>query len=593
MELPGKKRNIEKRRWQWLLSIELTTLLFLLTFATTPIIFSTNDDVRILYTLAGYNTGSPYSLQPFINSFLGKAISLLYEWFPRLPWYGIFHIACLFIGVTVVGKCLLKNAAKKQLHLLVPLFLQTFLFYACYIFIIVGIQFSTTPALLGSAAVALMLCIDRENDSKADICIDIALSLVFLLVCMMTRSFTWYCIMCFYALATFYQFLRTFPSEKKKSGKWRSLLAGCLIIALISGFGIRQLSLYLKDKIEHNPGFEEYNEYRVDFQDYKMRPAFDDNPELYAQIGWSRNTYSSLAGALLYFDRNMNAEDLKVITETYASSVTSVRTWQDTWTTATAVLKNYDAAICALATLFVLSLMCLFAAIGNKKCWKAALCALFAFLGYLIMYLYLSYRGRFLIRIFTTITVPACTYMALALTQLLDRQKLKKFSGIFLSVIFSLVILALCVFNIRTIYFTDEYTKTQTKTTATLEQFQQFEEYAIENIENVYVYDFTAATVHRDPFVVYPEGKPYNCIISGGSYTFSTVYDLQLAANGLGSLYWEDFLRDNVYYVSADMNFVNKMIAGITEATQRSIGYSEVASFADDGIKIYKFYIAG
>lgn len=204
------------------------------------------------------------------------------------------------------------------------------------------------------------------------------------------------------------------------------------------------------------------------------------------------------------------------------------------------------------------------------------------------MFLFLSYRGRLPIRTFMVITISADTFLGLSFIKMIDVKKLYKEWGI--SVIGVSSMLLIMMYNVRAVYFTDDCTKTQTQTSATTEQVLEFEDYAIDNPDNVYVYDFTVATLHRDPFVVYPESKPVNCIVSGGSYTFSTIYYKQLEKNGMESLYWTDFLKDNVYYATSDLAYIDLMSANIEEKSGEAVFYEEIKDFGEEGVKIYKFF---
>lgn len=583
-----KKRELLKKiKWQWVVAIIVSFLLFGITYITFDIIFSTNDDLRIMYALAGYNTGAPYPYHPFINYFLGKAISTGYYLMPQLPWYAFFHIICLFVGTVVVGKCLIKLSVKRSISLIFPIVIHVFLFYSVLIFPVVSMQFSTTPAVLGSASIALIYSLDIEKDHKRNIYCDLILAVFFLLICYMTRSFTWYCVMCFFGLAVFYQILLAYRRDKKQAWKWISILAGSVLLTGGIVLALRGISLSMKSAEEENAAFDEYNKYRIEFQDYGIYVDYYSDPEFYEQIGWSENTYRAAFG-LLFFDEEMNAANLREITEKYKRD-TEPRGIGDTYHTAKSIFDNYRIAKTGAAVLIILFVFCVYVSWKRKKLRYEKLCLFFAGAGYLLMFLYLAYKGRLPVRTFMVITISAATYLSLTLLKVVNTKTLQKKERY--TVIGAICMLFAVLYNIRAIYFTDDCTKTQTQTTAVAEQVLSFENYALENSENVYVYDFTVATLQREPFVVYPDKKPVNCIVSGGSYTFSTIYYKQLEENGLSSLYWKDFLKDNIFYASSDLTFVDLMAANIQENAGRPIHYEEVTSFGEEGVKIYKFLL--
>ena len=583
-----KNIRFEKEKWQWLAATLIATLLFGLTYLTGTIRFSTNDDIRIMYALAGYNTGTTYPYQPFINYFLGQVISWQYEFFPQIPWYALFHIFCLYFGTVVIGKCCIKITAKRNIHIGVAVFAIISLYYTVLIFPVMSMQFSTTPAVIGIAAVSLVYTLDAEKDSRHSIYFELGLSVVMLLLCYMTRSFTWYCVMCFYALAVFYQIITTLSKKSINLKKYICILCGCTLFTIILVISFRTLSLEIKDSVEVNNEFEEYNQYRAQVQDYGKRLDYYENSEFYNSLGWTENTYRALL-SLLFFDENMNAENLKSIYDAYELNSTN-RNMRDIYVTASSIFDEYRVAKTGIAFIAVVFLLCLFLGIGEKNKWQEKLCAVFTILGYLIMFLFLSYQGRLPIRTFMVITICAAVYLVISLLNIAHKRP--RFIVRIGRNIAACLIVFLMLYNIRAVYFMDDCTKTQTDTTATEQEVKEFEQYAIAHHENLYVYDFTVATLQRDPFVTFPDIKPTNCIISGGSYTFSTIYYQQLEQNGMSSLYWEDLLKDNVYYVSANWSFVELVMNSISEKVEKQVLCEEIYAFGPEGAKVYKLSVA-
>ena len=582
-----KNHRFERQRWQWGIAALVMAVLFGITYLTGTIRFSTNDDIRIMYALAGYNAGTAYPYQPFINYFLGQVISWQYELFPQVPWYAIYHVFCLYFGATVIGKSCVKIVAKRNIHICVALFAMIGFYYTILIFPVMSMQFSTTPAVLGIAAAILIYTLDFEKDCKGGIYFEVGLSIIMLLLCYMTRSFTWYCVMCFYALAVFYQIITIVSKKQIHVKKYAWMLCGCTLLTIIFVVCLRTWSLGIKDSVEVNKEFEEYNKYRTQVQDYNKRLDYYDNTAFYDSIGWTENTYRALL-SLLFLDENMNTENMKSIYEAYESQ-SEGRSLNDTYLTAVSVFEEYRVAKTGIAVTVLLFLMCCLMGIGKENRWRERLCAFFAFLGYLIMYFYLSYQGRLPIRTFMVITICSATFLLISLIRIIEHKpKVVSVIGRYAAVC---IIILLSLYNIRAVYFKDDCTRTQTYTTATENEVKQFEQYAVEHHDNIYVYDFTVATLQRNPFVTFPDVKPTNCIISGGSYTFSTLYYKQLEENGLTSLYWEDLLKNNVYYVSSDWDFVELVRDSISEKIGKEVICEETQSFGAEGVKIYKMSV--
>lgn len=574
---------------QWITALLLSVLLFIATYLTTEVRFSTNDDTRIMYALAGYNTGEPYPYHPFINYFLGKFISMQYYYFPQVSWYAVFHIFCLFTGIVIIGKCFLKLAVRRKIPVLIPVFLHIAVYYTVMLFPVTQMQFSTTPAVLGSASVILVFSLDFQKDSKNNIFSNIIMSVFLLLLCYMTRSFTWYCIMCFYGLAVFYQVIQFFPGNIIQNRKKILFLCSSVLFTGILVLTLREMSLYLKDSVELNKEFKEYNKYRTDFQDYQMRLGYENNSEFYTELGWTKNTYSA-ALSLLFLDENINAENFQKITEAYKKK-NEGRTLYDAYETGKSIFEKYRVAKSGTAMVIVLFIagIIITSITDRKKTIKEYICFLLGFLGYLFMFAVLSYRGRLPIRTFMVITVAETVMGASLLLNTMPKMMSKSVK--YTVEIFGLCIFLLSMYNIRAIYLKNEGSETQTVTSATVQQVAAFEKYALEHPEEIFVYDFTVATVQRNPFTCFPDEKPVNCIISGGSYTFSTIYYKQLAENGMTSLFWEDLLKDNMYYVTADTQFLYLVRDNLIEKTKKNIMIEECERFGEQGVAVYKFAV--
>lgn len=83
-------------------------------------------------------------------------------------------------------------------------------------------------------------------------------------------------------------------------------------------------------------------------------------------------------------------------------------------------------------------------------------------------------------------------------------------------------------------------------------------------------------------------------MVAGGSYTFSELYYQQLEKNGLTSLYWEDLLKKNIYFTSANPTYVEVAQMNIERVTKHKVKVKEIKRFGENtkGITVYKFSAA-
>lgn len=585
-ETNKKSHGINDSKMQWLIAVVVTSILFGITYLTTPIIFSTNDDMRIMYALAGYSLNAPTPYHPFINLFLGKIISVLYTLIPGLPWYGLFHAGTLFLSIVIIGRYLIKFVVKKRGPLWVAVLYHVAIYYVGCLYPVVAMQFSTTSAFFGIAAMTLVFSLETKHGITIKTLIKGGIVVVLMTFSFMLRNLTWYCMICFLGLACVYQLLLLIKNKRPDVLDYIKFYVGIFFISVSLALLMRYISLEKKSTAEIDPEFEVYNEYRIEFQDYKKRYTYDEAPDLYASVGWTKNTYRATQ-ALLFMDSDINAKSLKTITEAYSSNVSTKRNIGDAFETIKNIFINYNISkICGVA-IVAMYLFCVIAFILKRFSWVEFVGSSFCFIGFLIMLFVLGYRGRLPLRVLLVIMVPTIVFLGLCLAKI----KIQRNRNILVSTLITGAML-LSVIGVVNVYLTNDAYKTQTKTIATLEEFLDFELYASSRPEDIYVYDFTVATVQRAPFVVYTDNKPVNCIVSGGSYTYSSIYYTQLAVCGLSELTWTTLLQDNVYYVSSDIGFVDLVLANMIDETNVNIGYDEVMKFGE-GIKVYKFYVIG
>ena len=117
------------------------------------------------------------------------------------------------------------------------------------------------------------------------------------------------------------------------------------------------------------------------------------------------------------------------------------------------------------------------------------------------------------------------------------------------------------------------------------------ERYCIDNPDNLYIHDTTLIGV-ADPFTVYSDGKPTNCLFFGGIRYNSPVYYQQLAINGLKALHANQFFDEGIYFMTLypvdeflpySLPFVNLIID-----EYGATGY-ELVDVLEEDIMVYRF----
>ena len=551
-----KKINLFMRRFyytywgRWIWSLLSSFFIFVLTDQLTQKVFYTNDDENIMYTLAGYYTNGVPQDHSFVNSVLAHMIGGVYSIFPMLPWYGIFHVVILGACTVIIFKVTLEYGEKRG----VSFFCCNFLAFLGYSIIImypsILLQFTTTSACAGAAAILLILGIDLNDEIKRKIFEEV-LAVFFVLICYMHRKNSGLVVFCFYFSTLFYQWVKGYIISKKnsKAKKYMRSFVICTLVTIISVTIVQIVSDSIRSS-DTWKNFYEYDEARYKMTDYK-HDTYSENPELYNKIGWTEELYD-LGGTYWWFfmDERINSDAFRTISETgyYNTSFDLMDAWKR-------LLQLFEAN--PITTAYLISAINLFLlyviVIAEREKRNIFVLIEFVYLicmmgGAFILCMYLCIMGRFIQRAFHAIAIPylSISYFLLVKNMLytINAQKLGK--KILQAYVVPLSIILWGVFQIWT--------------TATLEVESRIrksndticiENYAINNPDNIYIYD-VSLTFRYLPFVKYQDRYPSNLFFWGGVGWNSPSFFEQLRINGLNDLYIDNLLDDNVYYITKD-----------------------------------------
>lgn len=583
------KKIYEKELGRWIIALLSTLILFGVIALISPKVFFINDDENIMYTLAGYYTdGIPFD-HSFLNYVLAGFLRLLYTFAPSVPWYGIFHVSVLFSSVAIIEKTILKEGYYRNFTWYTSLVIGISFFLMFLTYPTILMQFTTTSAFAGTAAVVLVLDKKYEKDSKTELILDDVLSVLFLLLCFMHRKNTGYVILCFYGGTVLYQFIKILflRSKKERLSKniWKFILQLFIsIVALLCVISI--------DSVKRNTDgwqyFYAYDNARFKMTDYP-HDSFEENPELYSSIGWNEELYE-LAGKSWWFfmDDKINADSFKKISQTgyYSSTPT---TFSEIISSAKGLFMSDRIAQIAFigSIVIIIFLIIIFIRDRRKKAhiWDYLYACGIAF-GSFILCFYLCYRQRFPLRAYHTIVIPFLAIMIIVIVRLMELRNIKKSGSICKCAI--IISIAVIIGSYSIAISKKQAVDRIDKSNRTL----QIEQYAMKNPENFYIYD-TSLTFRYLPFTTYVGMYPSNLMFWGGMGWNSPAFFKQLELNGLGYLYSDILLNDNTYYISWDDYQVNgktmkDRLTSYMEVTFPGIKITLVDTL-DNNINIYKF----
>lgn len=552
-------------------SLCFVAILLFATYAAFPIMFETNDDSGILYSIAGYRTGAPESTTIFTNVMYGFFISRFYILMPTIDWYTTAHILFIFISCTMILKSMLKMAARGKGFPWVPILLYLALHATAFLYYSVFLQFTTTPAMLGSAACTVAVTL-FSGESRRERIFDIIVIVFLLFFSYIMRPSSGQAMLIYFGFVLIMKllFLRCQAATFKHYGTF--------IVVALSVVGCITLAKTAQVVSESQNGMKEFRTYhreRADFKDYDHM-TFTEAPEVYQEIGWDLQIYA-LTDDWFFLDRRITQENFATINAyTQDKLMPNIESVKETFFT---LFKQHIIAHLGLACLLVTFLLSFLLGMKHKN-YIQVLYAVLLLGGFLSACLYLCYQGRFPLRVYFLVLLPALTLIMLQLaTQLQVKNRIEpgqRRQGI-VAILATLAVVMVC-----SCYFAVSQ-QVHTVDKEGIRKRMEAEQYAIQHPNDIYIYDNSMAYSTR-PFAVYSDVKPVNYIFWGGSTMYSPLYYGQLAANGLNELYADSFLKPNYYYVS--LGHANPTL---TEYMQTQYDANCIWIDEFDGVNIYQF----
>ncbi len=441
---------LQKDRYCWLVSGAVTGLFFLWACRVTAIQFMTNDDTALMQTIGAIpEQGLAVAGSGFSHIVFSALLGALYRLCPDGYWYAWYQLAAIVVCLTVVGRCLYLKLRRHNWPVMTGPALHMIVCVGLFFPTVAELSFTVTPAVAGTAAVALVLCLDETKGRTGRILAGGA-SLP-LLLCCLQREETGTALVCFWALAVGYQAVKCLLAGRPV--RWRTLgaLAALAAATVLCLFAVT--SLTLEDLTGQEPAAAEQPEpapdpaapvpYSYSFAERCRSEVMDyllgqmTNEEL-TQVGLPPEL-STLLRAWFFMDPRINTDTFIQISQLYhathdpaaADPSTVDPAAQDgaadakTWSLAVfagqlqtalasettghlACMKLLAAAVGTLALLMLLRLL-----VYGRAGWPEVLFGLCAAGGAALMWLHLIRLGRFLFRVFLVPTIPAAVIMLL------------------------------------------------------------------------------------------------------------------------------------------------------------------------------------
>lgn len=427
-------------RGRWAISAVVTGLFFAWALRVTVLCYMTMDDVTFLQAIAqvpekGLDATAGVFSSQLLSWFLGK----LYGLDPDGYWYLGYHLVVLLASLTVIGRCILVRTSGRGWPAWTGCAVHGILCAGLFLYCFAAIAFTVTPAVAGTAAAALVLCRDGNKTAAGRAVSDIAAA-VLLVLCILQRRKAGLALLCFWALAVGYQLLRMLVRRAGK--KQTALFAGVSLATFACVWSLGNATI-----IPEDPAYNSAEYYRSRIVDYLNNEI---TLEQYEQAGVSRELGALIHG-WCFMDEQVTTDLFRnVIRIHYADEAASTapetasppagepsagQEASDAEPAAPAAPSAAAAALSRFTSLLsrlteqirtdgqmswrigcVLALgACCIAALlcFGRRYWLELLAALCCLGGMAVLLLYLVEMGRFPLRVFLVVSLPAAVLLCL------------------------------------------------------------------------------------------------------------------------------------------------------------------------------------
>ncbi len=526
------------------ISIFIVLILLSTTYVFCPIGFETNDDTGMLMFVTGAKTGTPTEATIFANVLWGYFLSNLYRFSEKIPWYIITYILLLGAVLTIICRCCLEifdgdnekgDLGSSRNNYSVSawgggVFIALYLSLFCYSSVL--FQLTTMAAFCGIGAILLMKLYPAGN-CRTYMGVMILLFFADTIRPKMGFMVTWAFVLMFISM---WVLNRRFPN-----GKYPLLAFSVQVIVYYVNF--------FYEKVNGWETFRRYHAARAAWKDYPHL-SFEQAPQIYEQAGWTEQLFNC-AERWFFMDRHINVETFEAINEANHLVLTVSSFFQRLFI---AVIKIYNATAqfrVALLLLFLGFAVCVVHCIWKNRINLSLIIFIIMFLPFLIL-LYFGFVGRMPYRVAFSVVMLFLMPLLFCLVDYYHGYMQSNRQGI--KYIVAILLLCLSLISVKSSQGMANMLYVEANKEQRLSSIQgkkRVEKYAMDHPDNIYIYDISLA-LWGSPFQVYPGKKPYNLTFWGGSGMYSPPYYEQLRANGLETLYSEQFFAKNIYFLGLE-----------------------------------------
>lgn len=551
-----------------------------------PFIYTVNDDLFIKNILSGAYLGTPDGHVVYMEYPLSYLIQSLYQWNGGIPWYGICLLLFQIVAWLSVAYRLLQMGKNKSGRIGKALLLGA-VFMATGFYHMASMQYTITAAILGMAALVWFYTCDFDMCTK-DVLKDNIITMILVVFSFCVRRNVLFMLLPFAGMI----WLRKWLIYKKIQK-----FGGIVVMVAIGVAAVSGISYYAYSSSDWQY-YKTYNDNATILYDYYGWPEYEENIELYEELGISYEAYYGAKNHyLLSLDKSIDADAMvtlaersKEIHETdYATSARLMVAFKDT---VLRITKDIDRPLNLIVfSLYAISILLAF--LQKKK--EVFVSLLFLIIGRMFAWLYILYEGRYPTRITQSLFFAECgILLAVLLTELWTDKWTAKERGwkkvlLIATGIGYLVLLGgLSVIRVRHV---------KAENIVRLEASQDLfdlKEYCGERLKNFYLVDSKSITGDTELIFDKKGSRFENYIVFGGWLSGSPVYNDKMKQAGIENV--EDALlnRENVFTIFKNTEECETTyLLDYFESKYKGFSYQVVEQFGrnNNQFKVYKFRV--
>ena len=568
------------RRLAWLIGLLLTVGLFLFIAFCLDWRYNQNDDIGILRSFMGYETGEPANFHIFIHGLLAWPMYWLAKAFPTVAWFSVVQIALLALSCWMCFKSVIQCFVNRDK----PLWMGTvgaLLLAAVFMELCTRITFTLTAGLLGAAAVLQVLSADVEKGSPQQTALSIVGALPPVAFAYALRKETLWPILGFVALALLVKWFLQGDQGQKERRRAMLLSASACLAVIVALMGWRAIEI-------QNCGQEDYLAWQdartrlVDYYDLSKVP-----PEVYESVGWTAGTIER-ASNFFFLDSDITTESIERLLEALEESGGVPVSWQSIREALDTAAHGSFVFLWAFGTTAVLWVLSLAGACTKKGRRAALLSPLLLGVALLVaLTAYLTLEGRFPTRVLWLVFLPFMALVAGMLPLCLPDIPSRKARAAVAAVLCGG---ALCVTGIMLYEEIPELMPDYEAWEAIGDPAATLDEYALVNPDMLFIHDMTLAVDTR-LFPDVSEGIPHNVVFWGGWPLRSPATIEQFAAFGIDLLHFDpaELLRSDICIASGVVDPPPTLVIDyLREKVDPACDYMIYSE--DGGVYFFQFY---